>query len=124
MEMMKAEFIRERRKVQLGCFLCILGTLCGCAVLELPWFDQLAQLVRERIPSGGIQGTIFGAVIGTVFVTMGLPGLLYALRHGNRCPQCGDRLQCQSVLKTGRCCLCQHVIFVEDGNEGPTSGST
>jgi hypothetical protein len=84
-----------------------------------PIISSFGQVIRNRFQNEGVVGLIGGLVGGVVFAPFLLIPLLPLLwvdrRFGLRCPGCkrSVTLRCEhgKVLRTGRCCLCQELLF-------------
>jgi hypothetical protein len=123
--MSREQFLQADRRVRN--YLLLILTLTSCAAigldLALPACAKGLAALRSQLGEG--VGLLFAAaVLGPLLLIPLLVFLWVDRRFGLRCPGCKRSvlLRCRrwAVLRSGRCCLCQQVLF-EPGDGAPTS---
>jgi hypothetical protein len=124
--MTRGQFLQASRRVRLyasllmglaGSSLIILGSLL--VLWARPAIQGLGQLLSNQFRDERTVGLVGGLVGGILLAPMLLIPLMPALwvhrRFGLRCPGCRrsvtTRCRPDEVLRTGRCCHCQQLMF-------------
>jgi hypothetical protein len=131
-QLTKAQFIRSHRLVHIGGVVAVLVCPTVMSLVLLMMWPPSAQ---SKIAADSIQRTqlvlcllvvcvfsVFSAVAVIIFVAPWLDRKL-----GVQCRGCGRSvtiaLNCQQILKTGKCSKCQCVLFDPRGTEAGRAGS-
>jgi hypothetical protein len=119
--MSREQFIKAHRRV--ACYLCIILLLTACAAiglaLALPAWADAREWLRGHRGEGSVRLLVgllvAAAVLGPLLLIPFLTFLWVDKRFGLRCPGCKRsvtlRGRYREVLRSGRCCWCQHILF-------------
>jgi hypothetical protein len=123
--MSRDQFIQAHRRVSRS--LCLVLFLTACAAvtlaLALPAWTEAREWLRAHRGEGVIRllvGLLVQAmVLGPLFLAAFLAFVWLDRRFGLRCPGCGSSLTLRGrygeMLRSGRCCWCQHTLFEPAG---------